>query len=410
MKKLMLAILFAIFLTVPGWADNADLSPQEAYGRIFSSDAGQLSQYFSPDFLAAISADKIVEITKIYVNALGAYKKARAVDNKYRLEFEKGEANSTIRINADNKIDSLWFGEPEVTNDTFAAVKAAFEKLPGKVSICLLRHDPVKGSADEVLTLNHKTPLGCGSAFKLYLLKALEDSVKSGRRKWTDLVELREEWKSLPSGIMQEWPAGSKHTLETIAGLMISISDNTATGHIYNMLGSETLREYFPASCVDLYNTSQILKLKFLFPAKAQEYLKADSAGKKAIIAEMDAIKTSEIASYSVIYQLDKPFLVEELEWFVSTRDLCEVIYSLRDNLLLRINPASGLVDKRDWHVAGFKGGSEPGVLNYTWILQKKPDAPYYTLSCTVIDAEKAVDDNSFNSLASRLLKLVGAL
>ncbi|MBU1109210.1 MAG: class A beta-lactamase-related serine hydrolase [Candidatus Riflebacteria bacterium] len=410
MKKLILTVFFALFITLTAWADNADLSPQEAYGRIFSSTENQVAQYFAPEFLKAIPAEKIIEITKIYNQALGAYKSVRHTDDGYRLEFEKGEAASRISINADNKIASLWFGAPELVNDNLEAVKKAFAELPGKVSVCLLHHDSTTGIASETFVINQLTPLGCGSAFKLYLLKALDESVKSGKRNWTDIVELREEWKSFPSGVLQDWPAGSKHTLETVAGLMISISDNTATDHIYNILGSETVRAYFPASCVDLYNTSQLLKLKFFFPARAKEFVKADTEGKKAIIKEMDAVKTSEIASYSAIYEIDNPILVEEIEWFVSTRNLCDTIYSLRDNHLLRINPATGLVNKQDWNIAGFKGGSEPGVLNYTWVLQKTPTSPFYTLSCSINDPVKPVDDNNFNIAVARMLKLIEAL
>lgn len=411
MKRLMFAVLFAILLTVPGWADNADLSPQEAYGRIFSSNAEQVKQYFAPEFLAVVSAEKIVEITKIYVNTLGAYKKAISVeDRKYRLEFEKGTADSTININADNKIDGLWFGGPEFSDDNLESVKQAFEKLTGKVSVCLLRHDPANKAPEEILTLNEEAPLGCGSAFKLYLLKALDESVKQGKRNWTDIVEIRDDWKSFPTGVLQDWPAGSRHTLETVAGLMISISDNTATDHIYNMLGEKALREYFPASCSDLFNTGHMLKLKFFFPAKAFEFTKADATAKKSILDEMNAIKPSEIASYSAIYKIENPVLVEEFEWFISTRNLCETIYALRDNHLLRINPAHGLVSKKDWHIVGFKGGSEPGVLNYTWVLQKKAEGPFYSLSCTIIDPQKPVDDDNFNQAVARLLKLIEKL
>jgi hypothetical protein len=410
MKKVMMAILVALMLTMPGWADNADLSPQEAYGRIFSSDEKQIGQYFAADFLNVIPAEKIVEIKKIYVDALGKYKEARSTDSGYRLIFEKGEADSKIKVDADNKISTLWFGAPEFTSDTFEAVKDELKKLPGDVSVCLLRRDPAKEAAEEVFVLNPDKPLGCGSAFKLYLLKALEDSINKSERSWNDVIELREEWRSFPSGILQEWPTGSRHTLETLAGLMISISDNTATDHIYHLIGVDKLRKYFPASCVDLYNTSQVLKLKFFFPADAQKYLKADAAGKKAVLAAMDAIKPSEIASLSAIYQLDEPMLVEEIEWFISTRNLCDVIYSLRDNRLIRINPATGLVDKKAWHIAGFKGGSEPGVLNYTWVLQKTPESPFYTLSCTIVNSQKAVDSDTFNTLASRMIQLTSSL
>lgn len=38
---------------------------------------------------------------------------------------------------------------------------------------------------------------------------------------------------------------------------------------------------------------------------------------------------------------------------------------------ILAINPGSGLTIPRDrWQYVGFKGGSEPGVLNMTYLLQ----------------------------------------
>ncbi len=410
MKRIILLLLCAIALMTPAWADSANLSPQEAYERIFSCSADQIGKYLSKDFLNVISPERTVELAKIYVDALGTYKKAVTTESGYRLKFDKGEADSKITINADNQISSLWFGSPELTGDSFEKVKASFKALPGEVAICLLRHSQTKDSAEEVFTLNENKPLGCGSTFKLYLLKALADSIKKKERNWSDIVELREDWKSFPSGILQDWPAGSKHTLETVAGLMITLSDNTATNHIYNMIGSEKLREYFPASCVDLYNTGQMLKLKFMFPDKAQEYLKTDIAGKKNIIKEMDAIITSKIASYSVIYSINTPVLIEEMEWFLSPRALCETIYSLRDNHLLRINPARGLISAKDWHLVGYKGGGEPGVLNYTWVLQKEPDSSFYTLSVSLNNAAKAVDETGFNMATTRLLKLVSEL
>lgn len=410
MNKLLLALLITISLVIPVWADTADLTPQEAYGRIFSSDVKELSDYFSKDFLNMIPPEKIIEISKIYVDAIGPYQEARSSKTGYRLIFAKGEADSKISINANNKISSLWFGAPEYTSDTLDAVKKAFKKLPGEISVCVMQHTPDEESPTELLQLNPDQPLACGSSFKLFILKALVESINKGERAWTDLVELRDDWKSFPSGILQEWPAGSRHTLETLTGLMISISDNTATDHIYNLIGAEKLRKHFPASCKDLFNTSQMLKLKFFFPEQAKAYLKANASGKQKILADIDAIKPGDIASLSAIYELNEPMLVEELEWFVSTRELCKTIYSLRNNQLIRINPATGLANKKDWHLIGYKGGSEPGVLNYTWVLQKSPTSPFYTVSATVVNSQKPVDSNEFSVIVTRLLALLKAL
>ncbi|MFL9455456.1 serine hydrolase [Tolypothrix bouteillei VB521301_2] len=46
---------------------------------------------------------------------------------------------------------------------------------------------------------------------------------------WKDVVQLQPSEKSLPSGMLHTWPDGSYLTVQTLASLMISLSDNTAT-------------------------------------------------------------------------------------------------------------------------------------------------------------------------------------
>lgn len=404
MRKFLIVILFLLLTSFAVNAETASkISSQEMYQQLFSAE--KKAQFFTEEFLAAVPEEKINEIVAIYLQTLGTFKGSRKTDDGYIVEFEKGEARSTIALNDKNKIAGLWFGAPELKNDTLESVRKSFSELPGKVSICLLKHDET-GKGHEILALDHQKPMAVGSAFKLCLLKALEEEIKAGNMKWTDTVSIKENWKSFPSGMLHDWPEGSTHTIETLAGLMISISDNTATDHIFNMLGHEKIRKFFPESCVDLYNTSQVLKLKFFFPAKAREFAAGSQEQKKLILNEMDSILPGQIASISAVYSATNPFLIEEIEWFISTLDLCEIIYSLRDNKLCRINPAKGLVEPKDWHMVGFKGGSEPGVLNYTWVLQKTPQSPVFTLSCTINDPVKPVSSD-FDMAVTRLLKLI---
>lgn len=409
MKRLGVVILLAFMALQAGFADDAGLTPQEAYGRFFSSQPPN-ETIFSPEFLQKIPESKRQEIVKFYTDALGEFKKVNLADDGYALEFAKGEVQSTISINSDNKISGLWLGSPKPKDDSLEKISADFNKLSGKFSLCLLKYAKDSDVGEEILGINPQTPMGVGSAFKLFLLKALVDEINNKKRNWTDIVELRDDWRSFPSGILQEWPTGSRHTLETLAGLMISLSDNTATDHIYNLLGEEVVRKYFPASCKDLYNTGQLLKMKFMFPDKAHAFTAGDKTTRQAILNEMNAVWVSTIASTSILRSLDKPFLINEMEWFITTTDLCKVIHSLRDNHLCRINPATGLVQKKDWHLIGFKGGSEPGVLNYTWILQKAAGSSFYAFSCTINNPEKLIDDSKFNMVASRLLEHIKSL
>lgn len=425
MKKITLTVVVFLLLSLFSAVfagDNADLTPDEAFGRMFSQEKAAVNAMFTEDFLKTVTEKRLHEIISFYQNEVGSFTRVETLKDGYKLHFVKGTVPASLSINEKNLISGLWFGVPEKSEDSFAEILEAFKKSPDRTSVCVLRYKvPATAEAGQtaasqsenslqpevVAELNASQPMGIGSTFKLYLLKALEDDVVAGRRSWTDIIELREDWKSFPSGILQDWNPGSRHSLETLAGLMISISDNTATDHIFNLLGAETVRKYLPETCKDTFNTGQLLKMKFFYPEKAAEFIKADQKGKDAILREMDSIIPASIASYSSIYTLDKPVLIDELEWFVSTRKLCETIWTLRDSTRIRINAASGLINRADWHIAGFKGGSEPGVINYTWLLQKTPTSPIYTVSCTANNSLKTIASDEFNLAVTRILNLL---
>ncbi len=78
------------------------------------------------------------------------------------------------------------------------------------------------------------------------MLSTLVQEIKAGKRKWSDVVPL--EVHSVPSGQMQDWPIGSPVTLHTLATMMISISDNTATDALIRVLGREAVAAEMVAS------------------------------------------------------------------------------------------------------------------------------------------------------------------
>ncbi|NMB11632.1 MAG: serine hydrolase [Firmicutes bacterium] len=53
----------------------------------------------------------------------------------------------------------------------------------------------------------------------------------------SSVIELKSDYISLPSGMLQEWPVGSPITLHTLASLMSSISNNTATNALIDVEG-----------------------------------------------------------------------------------------------------------------------------------------------------------------------------
>ena len=55
----------------------------------------------------------------------------------------------------------------------------------------------VKDGRTSVFAIRTDTPLGVGSAFKLYVLQALKARIAGGSANWDDIVRLTPEYRSL---------------------------------------------------------------------------------------------------------------------------------------------------------------------------------------------------------------------
>ena len=94
--------------------------------------------------------------------------------------------------------------------------------------------------------------------------------------------------------------------------------------------------------------------------------------------------------------QWSKPIAIDRLEWFASAADLCRLMAwfdKQHDSAaldILAINPGVHPADDRFDYV-GYKGGSESGVLNMTWLLHAT-SGHRYALSASWNDATHDVD------------------
>lgn len=376
----------------------------DAYAKLFAPETSEkeIEQMFADSFLAAVPVAKIREILQIYTSSLGKYNSIDTQKEPFELSFAEGKTKTTIGFDQAGKINTLWFGAPEIVGDSLEKVIDLFRKIDGKVSVCLM-----KNNVDLLLDLNSAEPLGVGSTFKLYILKALEQQVKAGKFKWNDLVKIEEKAKSFPSGILHDWPVGTSLTLESMAALMISLSDNTATDHLFNLVGRDEMTRLLPRSYNPAFNTLELFKLKIFFPEIGKKFAEADMNDKLQILADLAKKELEFESSLDKLKKWEKPVMIDKLEWFISARDLCDTIFHLKDNSLIKINPAYGIVDKKDWETVGFKGGSEPGVINYTWVLQHKGEKDFYCLSCTLNNSLEAEKTSDFDVAVSRLIKLL---
>lgn len=106
---------------------------------------------------------------------------------------------------------------------------------------------------------------------------------------------------------------------------------------------------------------------------------------------------------------------MDKIEWFASAADMCRVMNWLRQQTegdktarqILAINPGSGLSIPRDkWQYVGFKGGSEPGVLNMTYLLQSTK-GDWYALCVGWNNKQAPLENQKLFALLQQILRII---
>ena len=392
--KVNLVILILVLLLFISLGVQA-ASEAEVLKDIFRIESASLESLFADSFLEQVSLTQIEAIVNQYGSALGAVQAAEKTENGYSLQFEKGTAPAQITLNEEGKIIGLWFGNYSLAEDNLDTILAELKELPGELSVLV-----IKNNQEKVLSYNEQKSMAVGSTFKLQVLKRLYEEIEESDKKWSDIVELEAKNRSLPSGILQSWPFGTPLTLRSLSNLMISQSDNTATDHLIDFLGRENLEDGLKDINIPFLKTREFFMLKFSDDDQLRErYLNSNLSEKRKILSELSSRELNNIKVG------DKPILIEKLEWYFSTEELAEMIYELKDAPEIKINP--GLVDQKNYYLAGYKGGSEPGVLQFTHLLKKSEAADIYAISVTINNREQAVDGQKAAQLTSRLISAV---
>ena len=266
-----------------------------------------------------------------------------------------------------------------------------------------------------VIARNEAALMPLGSTFKLYVLATLARDVAQGRRAWDDVVPL--EQRSYPSGILQDWPQGSPVTLHTLATLMISISDNTATDALIAVLGRDNVYATMSDSGHDdprandpFLTTRELFMLKGGPQPLRTAYQSGDRDERARILAGLSSVTVDDEA-------IERAFagapVAPEIEWFASARDIADLFVFMRATAdlqafeIMSINP--GLPDAIDdrWAYAGYKGGSEPGVLHLAWLLTDEAGRGH-VLALGWSDPDAPLDESRLDAIARRILALPG--
>ena len=115
--------------------------------------------------------------------------------------------------------------------------------------------------------------------------------------------------------------------------------------------------------------------------------------------------------TFPLAWSQDHLDFIDSLEWFASASDLVRAMDWIRTKneptamKVLSINPGVD-VPKDRFAFAGFKGGSEPGVMSLTWLLKTK-DGAWLAVSVCWNNPEKALDDAKLVSILQATVYLL---
>ncbi|HWV38789.1 MAG TPA: serine hydrolase [Vulgatibacter sp.] len=385
---------------------------------------------FAPIFLEQIPASQMVAITRQVsrqVKRLSLASVREASPHSLVAIASSGEARLRISVavaaKAPHRFTGLQIGpaRPEHPRpQTWEAVESDLAKLAPRTNLLAAR---IEGDRCEPLReVNADALLALGSTFKLYVLLAAADAASAGTLDWKSKLAVREEWKSLPSGVMQDEPAGGEFALEDVARQMISISDNTATDHLLRTVGREAVEAAMartghaaPQQNRPFLSTRELFLLKLGDEAGREAFLAADEAGRRALLAEL---ASAPLPSVSAAASWKKPRAIDTLEWFASPADLCGAMVALKEAGSAEGSPIFGILgqnpgvryDPERWAYVGFKGGSEPGVMNLTFLLRRKADDAWFFLTVGANDTEQGIDGEVLVAIAEGALVLLGEL
>ncbi len=377
---------------------------------------GAYDAYFAASFREKVPQAQFATIVEKLKATLGAPERIESLTatSAWSADLIVGYARGTASVRlaldpaAPHAATGLLITGTGARDDSLAKVEAEFRALPGASGFGLY----ALGAGKPAPILEYRADIAAplGSAFKLWVLAELARQVAADERHWTDVVKVGAP--SLPSGVLQTWPAESPVTVQTLATLMISISDNTATDTLLTTLGRAKV-DAIAASAggsVPVMTTREMFALKG-DPALTKAWIAGSVDERRALLVD-HAVKISTAKLNPAVFA-GKPVAIDSVEWFASPAAMAGLMNRLRGadattRAVLAVNAGVDPAIAKQFGYVGFKGGGEPGVLTLNYLVQAK-DGRWYAATGNWHRADDGVNEVRFAGLMGRALALLAA-
>ncbi|MCB2067492.1 MAG: serine hydrolase [Erythrobacter sp.] len=414
-SSLLAALLLAL---LPITAKAQDLDQRAADIAAAMQGQATYEEVFAPAFTSAVPQAQFAAIRGQLESQLGPLQGVEAVSPlnatsaRITLRFAHGRASGQFTLDPapPHAVAGFVLRDIQPLDDSAEQLLDDLGDLPGEASVLITRlSDP----DNPLAAMNAGQRMAVGSTFKLWVLSALAQSIAAGEHSWDEVVPLTA--RSFPSGQLHLWPAGSPLTLHTLATMMISNSDNTATDQLIAVLGRDAVEAELlasghgdPSATLPLLTTREMFVLKSASQAELAAYRAADRDERLAMLADLAGVERSE---EQVIAAFSGSPVALDVEWLASGEDIVGVmrrLAALEDDTarqIMAVNTALSAEQAQGWSYAGYKGGSEPGVINMSWLL-RDATGEWSVVTLSWNNPQASVDNAAFALLATRAVML----
>lgn len=331
----------------PHLASAQPLATTAAVERLFSGDIER--DWLADAFAAEVPPEHLAGLIEQMTAEFGLLQSVEGAGERLTVRLESADVPTQVALDSDGRIAGLLFEAPIPLSGGIDDHIATIAALPGATSV-LVTTDGATLAAHEPDAV-----LAVGSAAKLAILKALDEAIAGERLAMDDVFPLDPTLRSLPTGILQTWPAETPVTIATLANLMISQSDNTATDALVHLVGREVV-EAITARNTPFPTTAELFKLMARETAAlTAEWREGTEAERRALLARLADLPLPAASALTS---------AAGVEWYMTASELCALLDEVADNPAFAINP--GLASPGDWAEVAFKGGSDIGVLNFS--------------------------------------------
>jgi beta-lactamase class A len=232
------------------------------------------------------------------------------------------------------------------------------------------------GHCNPVAGTNTTLSLPLASIFKLYVLYALAEALKSGAVSWDDQLTVTDKSKAVGwSGL--DLPVGKRVSVRTTAEKMIATSDNMATDMLIDKVGTHAVEQalidaghHDPIAMTPFPTMYELFSVGWGQPDLREQWKRATPVARDQLLRQAN----------SRAYQPDPtrthtPASSYGVEWYGSAEDICRLHVALQTGAVGKAAPVKQIlavvpgvdVDRRVWPYIGAKAGGLPGDLTFSW-------------------------------------------